>query len=395
MKTHTFNKLTRISLSTLIAIFFLSTFFPTPGNAQILSDNPPWDYHIHGWRFYGKMGVAVTFGNHNRRLSFISALNLDYTRVGKEKGRSEFGLPIYDNNAGWRTGVHFDFSVNRNFCLYNRRMIDKKVDIVEKQGKNSPSWTFENELGFKFGMAFHSNKFKQGLVHIDRKGLRDSRVEVVYNIRALYNTGHFRKLSNVIGEIRLNYGKADDRWNGTVSWTNDMFLFGVFGPLRRDHGVSNRVRLGLGYRPTDTTALIVNRYAIEYENIIVTDRRTGIKMYNPNSKMGFYKVMKLEKAFHNYHRFNMSMDGNYMKAMLTVGMDNLLTGRNLQRFAHQGFDHLPVNKRKKKLFRWFGGTDSPLFPWEEDPDFYKKPKYFIEAMVEGYMPVNVDPFQWK
>ncbi len=380
----------------IIAVFLLLCQ-PVDTCAQPLRDNPPWDYHLQGWRFYGKMGLGITFGNHNKRVSLIAALNLDYTRVGKQKGFSgdPHNLPIYDNKVGWRGGLHYDFSVTRNFKLYNKRM--KVVETEDQsevriQDKNAPSWTFANELGFTVGMACHSPEFRKGLKHISDKTFPDTRVELKYSIRSLYHTSHFRKLSNVIGEVRLNYGKANDRWNGTLSWGNDMFLFGLFGPLRRDHGVSNRLTIGGSYRRPDDSKELIGKYSLEYENIIFTGRRSGMKMHDPRSKMGMYQVLELDKDFHNYHRFNIGLSGDYFNLMLTPGLDDLLAGRNTQRFAHQGFSHLPYKKRKKKLLNRFGGTDSPLYPWEEDPDFHQKPKLLLEVMLEGFIPVNTDPF---
>ncbi len=357
-------------------ILWLSLVFTLPVLCQN-SGFEPWDYRATGLHFYGKMGIGITVGAHQNSVHLITDLHLDYTSKNDENGLSKMDLPIYDAKHAFRGGINFNFIISRNWKLYNKILDDS----------DHPSWTFQNNLGFKGGMSFRSRDFRDGLVPISDKTFKDTRFEINYTIRSFYNTGYFRKLSNVVGQVGFKYGKMNERWDFSAFWGNDMFLIGEFSSLKRDHGVTNVFNLGISMRLKEDDPFEESKVSFDYENMIITDRRTGLALQTPESRMGRYEVLGTENSFHNYQFFSFGFENDYCLARARVGKDDLKAGRNLQRFAHQGDLHLTLKKRLKFL-NWFKGTESPLFPWEEQPEFYQYPELIDQFILIGFLPIQ-------
>lgn len=95
-----------------------------------------------------------------------------------------------------------------------------------------------------------------------------------------------------------------------------------------------------------------------------------------------YDVLGLQNSFHGYYGLRLRVETGFYGVGGLIGKDDLQWGRDMQRFAHQGYAHLPKNFAQRIFIKAFKGVHSPLFPWESQPLYHQKPRFYYELNTD-------------
>lgn len=329
-------------------------FFDTQ---QLLYSNgcPPGMPDCEGFIFSGTLGVGFRFGSDFDQIFLKLKLALGYYSDSKFKFSLDnsydyaYNMELYNQEK-----EHFDYDLNKEFIP-----------------RISPGFTLSGNIGGDIGTR---------------------NIYLSYHAVRFINTGHYKQLSNAAGRITFTYGDYDAKTRFQLYWQNDNFAWYMKKRNRTDYGETQTLGLR-GERIVGN-----NLVWLEHQERMFTDRRKIERRDGTESYNGIYDVFGIENSFHYYKLwhigfrtpFNNISNGlewsgnafNFFKTdvVLTLGSDDLVLGRNRQRFAHQGFRHLPERKRKEKLLDKFDGGEpgfspTPLFPWEEQEGFYERPRF--------------------
>ncbi|MBK8428466.1 MAG: hypothetical protein IPL27_22055 [Lewinellaceae bacterium] len=158
-----------------------------------------------------------------------------------------------------------------------------------------------------------------------------------------------------------------------------------FRPLEKRSRNANEV---FDYRPEN-----LQKVEIGASLRMITDRRTHKRLGSNQVRMGMYDVLGLENSFHGYYGIRGRVETGFGGVGFLLGKDDMKWGRDMQRFAHQGYSHLPYSV-VRKIFLKIGGVSTPLFPWESQPKYYEKPKFYYELntdLIYPYTNWNFNP----
>jgi hypothetical protein len=342
-------------------LYWLLFLAAIPLSAQDLKVITPGDFDRSGWIISGQIGIGMEFGlrqrqnNQNNRIylsanAFVGFVESPFDGLGKRirrfghKGYAEMSIRMY-----------------RNWALYNQR--------------SRMRWTFNPELELGYGIAFEGT-FK---------------MEAAYSLMSFYNTGYFRKLSNANGQFKLTAGDYYNNFGGKLFWRNDKFGLPLFGDnIQSDHGETQTIGATIYHQVnTGSTTQYFEDFFMEYtyQGRMITDRRIYLESGDNQATYGRYAILEdsLTNSFHYYETISVGAKSNFGNIGLTGGIDDLIKGRNIQRFAHQYFLHRAYEDRPG-LFKGSPPIPSPLYPWEERKAFYLMPKYLLDADIRFHNP---------
>jgi len=359
---------------------------------------PRWDARSATW-LSGRVGVGFQFSNQNRPLYFFTEADFCFSCAYNHFARPPRDLHEQLRRNRFRGNLHLKLQTIKDFKLYNTLFYKRSPDI---QFKNL-SWTYFTLVGLSADVGL----YRPGHVaDLENGGLTDvfrqrSRVRLRYDVVSRYHSYYYRKLSNTVGYITLNVAALDDRWGVNFNWGNDVFILRRLRDFltNHDHGETNSIYLTAYVRPNERSFMDANM-AFDYrlqdvEKIefgaslrMITDRRTAKRTTTNQARSGNYDVLGLKNSFHGYYGLRLRVETGFYGVGGLFGKDDLQWGRNMQRFAHQGYAHLPKNFAQRIFIKAFKGVHSPLFPWESQPLYYQKPRFYYELNTDVYYPVS-------
>ncbi|HMX40184.1 MAG TPA: hypothetical protein PKD78_07650 [Saprospiraceae bacterium] len=352
----------------------------------------PWDYRSTAW-LSGRVGIGYQFSNQNRNLRFFAETDLCAScfinHYVKERP-ADLHAQLHNNR--YRANLHLRFETIKDFMLYGTRFSRKSADL---QFKNL-SWTYLTGVG----ASLEAGLYRPGrLFDLETGALRSqfdrkSKIRLRYDVVSRYHSYYYRRLSNTVGYLTLNFSKLDDRWGINFNWGNDVFIIGRLRNFvtNHDHGETNSAYITGYWRPYERRGDAPNMpYAYQPESLqklelgpslrMITDRRTMKRSTTNQARSGTYDVVGLRNSFHGYYGIRFRADGGCYTLGGLLGKDDLLWGRGMQRYAHQGYPRLTV---KRIFIKVTGGTNSPLFPWETQPLFYRHPRFYYELNTDAH-----------
>lgn len=379
----------------VIGLLFLST---ATVFAQTRESFLPWDYRSTAW-LSGRVGVGYQFSNQNRNLRFFAETDVCATcLVNHFTLERPADLHAQLRRNRYRGNIHLRLETIKDFKLYGTLFSRKSEDI---QFKNL-SWTYLTAVG----TSLEAGLYRPGqLADLETGDLlsrfdRKNKLRLRYEIISRYHSYYYRRLSNTVGYFTLNFSKLDDRFGVNLNWGNDVFIFGSLRQFvtHHDHGETNSMYLTGYWRPNEQRGDDPNRaYAYFPESLqklefgpsvrMITDRRTMKRTTTNQARSGNYDVLNLKNSFHAYCGIRFRAEGGAYGVGGLIGKDDMLWGRDLQRFAHQGYSHLPRTTVGRILIKATGGVNSPLFPWENQTLYYKKPRFYYELNTDLQYPM--------
>ena len=366
----------------------------------VLSAQPrffPWDYRSTAW-LSGRVGVGYQFSNQNRNLHFFAESDVCATCLINHYAKGEpDDLHEQLRRNRFRGNIHLRLETIKDFKLYGTLFSRKNEDIEFK----NLSWTYLTAVA----VSGEAGLYRPGRIadlaagtlneRFDRKGKLRLRYEVV----SRYHSYSYRRLSNTVGYFTLNYSKLDDRWGVNLNWGNDVYILGALKNfvVNHDHGETNAMYFTGYWRPQeqrgDDPSRPYNYLPESLQKIevgpslrMITDRRTMKRATTNQARSGNYEVLGLRNSFHGYYGIRFRVDGGFYGISGLIGKDDMLWGRDMQRFAHQGYSHLPRTTVGRIFAGFFSGVNSPLFPWENEPLYHKKPRFYYEISPELLYP---------
>ena len=382
-----------------ILCFLSLSFFPFCFFAQNnYNDYQYWDSRSDAW-LTGRVGIGHQFSNQNWNLYFFAEADLcascAVTYFVHRPG-NEYDVLKYNRE---RANLHVRLQTNKDYRLYNTRFNRKNAD---PQFKNL-SWTYITSVGISLE---HRWKKTDKIANAETGQATDAffgawRTRLRYDLTSRFHSYYYRKLSNTVGYFTLSFTHLDDRFGFALNWGNDIF---ILGNLKRfitehDHGETNSAYISAWFRPlqqqnqnpeeaVEYYPESLQRWYLTVSMRGITDRRTLNRFPSNQARYGMYDVIKLKNSFHEYVGIKGGVEGGFYRASLFLGMDDLLWGRDIQRWAHQGYQHIaPEQARKIWAYRVINNlkSESPLFPWEKSPGFYRPAKFYYELDTElGY-----------
>lgn len=367
-------------------------------SAQPVSDYPYWDFRSYA-QLFARVGIRSQLGSQNTFLQLFAEADWCASCTYQyHKNRPQNVHQQLRNNRN-RLNLHLQLATDKMFRQFGTRFYKKSS---HPEFKNL-SWTYITSVGFSYERGF----YKPWKVADTESGLakdaffKRNRMQVRYDVYSRYHSYYYRKLSNTVGYITLGLSGLDDRWGANLKWGNDVFLFLGLKKFiaQHDHGETNSLFLSGYYRPRQYEQASTNRPVLYDLNDVqrvygsfsirmYTDRRTTKRSSSNQALYGVYDVIGLRNSFHGYWGFQGGVETGVLHAGLFLGADDLKLGRDLQRFAHQGNQHLPDKIMYKIGLHKFFGTASPLFPWEKQPGFYRLPKFLYEIKLDAYHQMN-------
>lgn len=347
-----------------------------------------WDYRSAAW-LNGRIGVGYQLGNHNRHLYFFTETDVCASCLVIHYVHPPADLREQIRINQHRFNLHIKLQTTKDFRLYNTVFSRRNSQL---QFKNL-SWTYLTNVGASIDFGL----YRPGrLTDMETGGLNDrfrmrSKLRLRYDVLSRYHSYYYRKLSNTIGYFTLNVSSLDDRWGINLNWGNDAFIVGGLRNflLSHDHGETNSAHISGYWRPLERKSRDANE-TFDYlpESLqklemsvalrMVTDRRTHKRSSSNQARVGTYDVLGLENSFHGYYGIQAKVESGFYNLRLQMGKDDLKWGRDMQRFAHQGYRHLPAKWARGIWGNFVNGTSSPLFPWESQTLYHKKPKFYYE-----------------
>jgi len=184
-------------------------------------------------------------------------------------------------------------------------------------------------------------------------------------------TGHFSSLSNSV--TRVGFTAGNEKLSVSGGWLND-------NDILKGGALLNKIKPGLvgtdGGRITNgfDYGISSGNFSLGYSGLMNTDVRmpTGnsdspfelIEGNPENGEHGTYKTPGLANSFHHYQMLNFSYSGQTTKLRLSTGFDNMVSGQQVQNFAHQG----PTSKSGD----FWDGVGVPIFNWSAQPGYGDK-----------------------
>lgn len=363
--------------------------------AQARYDFPWWDYRSPSW-LNGRVGVGMQFSNQNQQLYFFTETDLCFSCAYNYFARPPENLQSQLRRNKFRGNVHLKLQTSKDFSLYGTRFSKNAEDI---QFRNL-SWTYLTNVGISADMGLYrtwkvADTEAGSLSPLFRKR---SRIRLRYDVTSRYHSYYYRKLSNTVGYVTVNVARLDDRWGFNINWGNDVFIpkFMRSFLTNHDHGETNSAFISAYFRPLETRSRNANEvFAYQPESLqkleasvslrMITDRRTHKRLGSNQIRMGMYDVLGLVNSFHGYYGVRLKAETGFGGLGVFLGKDDLKWGRDMQRFAHQGYAHLP-GSIVRKIFLQMGGVSTPLFPWESQPLYNQKPRFYYEINTDLFYP---------
>lgn len=386
-------------LLSLFVILLLSSHL----SAQSRTDFPWWDYRSDTW-LNGRIGVGMQFSNQNRQLYFFTETDVCFSCAINHFARPPQNLHDQLRLNKFRGNFHLKLQTSKDFMLYGTRFSKKSDDIRFR----NLSWTYLTNVGISadWGLYRTWRISDPETGELNSNFRKRSRIRLRYDITSRYHSYYYRKLSNTVGYVNLNVARLDDRWGFNINWGNDVFILkGLRAFLtNHDHGETNSAYITGYIRPLEKRSLDANvAYAYRPESLqkvelgaslrMITDRRTHKRLGSNQIRMGMYDVLGLENSFHGYYGIRGRVETGFGGLGFLLGKDDMKWGRDMQRFAHQGYAHLP-GSIVRKIFLKMGGVSSPLFPWEVQPLYYERPRFYYELNTDLMYPF-VNREYWK
>lgn len=336
----------------LAVCFFLSSSILFSQGTYCPEDH----YNCPGVRVIGQGGLGYTFGKQEQRWYLYMRGGLNFVDFGHDwRGLKEWRKDL----IGHKAGLLFEVKIFKNLELYDLSF----RDVSEKQSGN---WTFRPSIEFILGL---------------RPKNKSIYYEARYALPTYQNTGYFRKLSNITGRVRLTVAHYAHKGGVSIEMENDFLRGGSFSDPKSDHGETQRAGIEFFYFiPGNETFWDDLYFSAGYSEQMITDRRESLEGGDYNAIYGKYRTLKdiIKNAYHYYQTVDFKLDLPYYHGHLKLGEDDLIAGRNRQRFIHQGMQHR--NKSSGKQLRKLGQMvqiNSPLFPWESQATFIQKPKKYF------------------
>ncbi|MBL7781813.1 MAG: hypothetical protein JNM22_11395 [Saprospiraceae bacterium] len=370
--------------------------------AQARYDFPWWDYRSPSW-LNGRVGVGMQFSNQNRQLYFFTETDICFSCAYNYFARPPENLQGQLRRNKFRGNLHLKLQTSKDFSLYGTRFSKNSEDI---QFRNL-SWTYLTNVGISADWGLYRTWRVADTETGDLlpKFRKRSRIRLRYDFTSRYHSYYYRKLSNTVGYVTVNVARLDDRWGFNINWGNDVFIpkFMRSFLTNHDHGETNSALISAYFRPLETRARNANEvFAYKPESLqkleasvslrMITDRRTHKRLGSNQIRMGMYDVLGLANSFHGYYGVRLKAETGFGGLGVFLGKDDLKWGRDMQRFAHQGYSHLP-GSIVRKIFLKMGGVSTPLFPWESQPLYNQKPRFYYEINTDLFYPYVSRPYQ--
>lgn len=370
--------------------------------AQARYDFPWWDYRSTSW-LNGRVGVGMQFSNQNRQLYFFTETDICFSCAYNYFARPPENLQGQLRRNKFRGNLHLKLQTSKDFSLYGTRFSKNSEDI---QFRNL-SWTYLTNVGISADWGLYrtwrvADTETGDLLPQFRKR---SRIRLRYDFTSRYHSYYYRKLSNTVGYVTVNVARLDDRWGFNINWGNDVFIpkFMRSFLTNHDHGETNSALISAYFRPQETRTRNANEvFAYQPESLqkletsvslrMITDRRTHKRLGSNQIRMGMYDVLGLANSFHGYYGVRLKAETGFGGLGVFLGKDDLKWGRDMQRFAHQGYAHLP-GSIVRKIFLKMGGVSTPLFPWESQPLYNQKPRFYYEINTDLFYPYVSHTYQ--
>ncbi len=321
-------------------LYFLCflVFFPQFNWAQSNS-LPFWDYRSIS-PIQSEIGIRYYFDNQNNGLSGF--LRVDYSLV-KELTANYFlnnRANFYDKSTDLRIG--FSCEVRRNFEIY--AVNPKKIR------KDENSWSFIAAVNLNGEVLLRP--VNKDYYEASTEDIKGTILGFEYSLINTTNTGLFKYLGNTNGRFALKVRHLTDKWGAKLFLQNDFWV--LFKQHIRNHDHGNTTEFGFsGYYRYKTQAIentnlsYYNRRKLSanYSFQIITDRKIANNTSSTFARLGYYSVRK-DSIFHGYSRFQLSFTDKNIRIGIGRLVDDLYSGRNLQRWAHQGTNHRNLKNRK-------------------------------------------------
>lgn len=325
-----------------LGIFLFSFFlYFSPLNAQT-NPLPFWDYRSFN-TVQATIGLGYYFGaqNHN----FSGFLRVDYSfykDIYKEIFLDDPTTRYF--NSQFNAQVGFTAKVQRNIKLY---------DVVTRKARpDVNSWTYLVDMNFR--LEYLLRKINASYFKTPGQDLEGTVLGLEYSLLNNSNTSIFKYLGNTNGRGSFIVRQLTDRWGGRIYLQNDFWILSMFKDHIRNHDHGNTTEAGLSFyyrynlqESSDENISYYNNEKItfDYWFQIITDRKTANNTSSAFARLGYYSVRN-DSIFHGYSRYALGVSGDFYKIRIGFLKDNLLLGRNLQRWAHQGTNHRNLKNRK-------------------------------------------------
>lgn len=327
-------------MKTFSAFFLCFLFFINPLNAQV-NELPSWDYRSIN-PIQARIGLGYYFGAQNH--SFSGFLRIDYSfyKDFYSKELLEHPSGYFDSNMDVRVG--FSCEVRRNLKLYDVIPSSIRPDIM--------SWTYLVNLNINAEALLrpiNADYYKTPTSEIS-----GTVMGLEYSLINHSNTSVFKYLSNTNGRVTLSVRHLTDKWGGKIYLQNDFWIINFFKNHIRNHDHGNTTEAGLSgywrynlYEPDDGLGIYYdnNKLSLDYWFQIITDRKIANNTSSAFARLGYYSV-RTDSIFHGYSRMAAGLSGDFFSIKMGMLTDDLLLGRNLQRWAHQGTNHRNLKQRR-------------------------------------------------
>jgi hypothetical protein len=373
-------------------LFALFTFYFHLSVLQAQTAFPWWDYRSTAW-LSGRFGIGYQFGNQNRHLYFFTETDLCASCMAVHFTNRPANLHEQLRFNQYRGNLHLKLQTSKDFKLYDTRFYRGAGDIRFK----NRSWTYYTGVGASVDLGL----YRPGkLADLEAGTLNDNfrrrvRLRIRHDIVSRYYSYYYRKLSNTVGYFNLNVSALDDRWGVNLNWGNDAFIFGKLRNfvVKHDHGETNSASITGYWRPLEKKSRSSETvYTYLPESLqklelgvslrMITDRNIHKHSSSNQARVGMYDILGLENSFHGYYGIVARAETGFYNLRCLIGKDDLKWGRDMQRFAHQGYRHLPFKWARRIWGNFIKGTDTPLFPWESQPFYYHKPRFYYELNAD-------------
>ncbi len=384
-----------VMLNRSIGVFLISFFVALQLPAQRRADFPWWDYRSSAW-LTGRIGVGMQFSNQNSQLYFFTETDVCFSCAYNHFARPPEDLRTQLRRNKFRGNMHLKLQTSKDFRLYGTRFYKGSEDIRFR----NLSWTYLTNVGISADWGLYRSwrvaDTESG--ELTSNFRKRSRLRLRYDFTSRYHSYYYRKLSNTVGYVTFNVAGLDDRWGFNINWGNDVFIpkFMRGFLTNHDHGETNSAFMTAYFRPLEKRSRNANEVfdyrpeslqKVEFGGSLrmITDRRTHKRLGSNQVRMGMYDVLGLENSFHGYYGIRGRVETGFGGVGFLLGKDDMKWGRDMQRFAHQGYSHLPYGVMRK-IFLKVGGVSTPLFPWESQPNYYDKPKFYYELNTDLIYP---------
>ena len=299
---------------------------------------PYWDYRSNR-TINVLFGLGYDFDQQNA--GWYPFVDVEYAPL-RDAFRQNQGKDQYYSWSG-DLRLHATFRIRRDL---------KKFGWSNDRREGRVSWTYDSNFAIMGDFLLR----KISAYYNDQENTRvpGSVLRISYSMHDSGIRGQLRKLANTNGRLTIGLRSVTDHWNFQIYLQNDFWIWLLKRDIiKHDHGNTTEFGVQAHFRPRapffETSFLELehnNMLHAHYWFQIITDRKVANTTSVAFARLGYYDVSDQDyNNFHGYNRFSVGFRSSLFNLELGGMIDNLVMGRNLQRWAHQGTTHRNLKRR--------------------------------------------------